>query len=430
MRDLSLVICFAFCVGLTIRFPFAGILTWAWLSYMNPHMGVYSFALGFPFNGIVAIITMTMLVVKRDISKLPPGTITASLIFLSVWTTITTFLAYDVDWSEHYWGLVIKTFLFIFLIMMTTTTKARVHALMWVIVISVGYYGVKGGAFTIVSGGSQKVFGPDNTIISDNNQLGLALVFILPLCNYLRMQTQNKFISIGIVAAMSLATVAIVGTYSRGAVVALAVVMGMLWLSSKNKVASAIAIALIGGLTLNFMPDSFWDRMHTMNDVAEGSDSSFEGRLDAWYVATSYAIDHFPFGAGFAGPQLRPIFEHYLPGHDNHAAHSIFFQVLGEHGFPALIVYIIMLVAAVLNFTFIISEAKRWPGWEWMVDLARMGRLSLISFYIGGTALSMAYYDVMLTIIGLSVVLRQMLDKQKSCSATESGLSGLSGLSG
>ncbi len=413
MRDLSLVLCFAFCLWITLRYPFGGILTWGWLTYMNPHMAVYSFALSFPFNMAISAVTFVMLVAKKQLSKPPGGIVLYSMIFLCVWTTMTTIFAYDSSWSARYLDLTIKTFIFVFLVMSTANTKARIHGLIWIIVISVGYYGVKGGAFTIISGGSEKVFGPDNTIISDNNQLGLALVLILPLCNYLRMQLKNPLLALGMSLTMCLEVVAALGTYSRGAMIALSVVSGLLWLSSKNKIFSAVAFVIIGGAALNFMPTSFWDRMHTMHDVAEGEDTSFSGRLDAWYVATSYAIDHFPIGAGFAGPQLKPIFEYYLPGHDNHAAHSIYFQVLGEHGFFALLVYVIMLIASVVNYQWVADQAKRWPGWEWMVDLTRMARLSLISFYIGGAALSMAYYDVMLTLLGLSAVLRQLVTVHK-----------------
>ena len=413
MRDLILLGCFLFCLGLTIRYPYAGILTWAWLSFMSPHQNTYSFAQSLPFNMIASIVTIGMLLVKGELAKLPSNIVTTSLIFLTVWTSITTVTAFNIDWSSYYWGLTIKTFILVFLVMSTTITKARLHAMIWVIVVSLAYYGVKGGIFCIIHGGNYRVWGPDNTIIYDNNQLALALVLTLPLANYLRMQSKSRVLQFGMMAAMALQVLAVISSYSRGSTLALGVVLGLLWWDSRNKIALAIVGAVVIGGALGMMPDSFWERMNSVNDAAAGNDESFQGRVDAWHVATAYAIDHFPFGAGFYGPQLEPIFHYYLPDHEIHAAHSIYFQVLGEHGFPALIAYLVMLGAGVLNFQYVAREASAWPRWGWMVDLACMSRVALLSFYVGAAALSMAYYDVMLTLLALSAVARTMVDAHK-----------------
>ncbi|CAK0752352.1 hypothetical protein CCP1ISM_4620001 [Azospirillaceae bacterium] len=171
------------------------------------------------------------------------------------------------------------------------------------------------------------------------------------------------------------------------------------------------------GAGLGMMPDSFWVRMHTVNDAVSGNDISFQGRVDAWSVAVSYAVDHFPLGAGFYGPQLPGIFNFYLPDRETHAAHSIYFQVLGEHGFPGLLAYLAMLAAGLLNFHYVAREARAWVGWRWIFDLARMGRIALLSFYLGGSVLSMAYYDVIFTLLALSAVTRKMVDVHKNQSA-------------
>lgn len=414
MRDIVLLVCFLFCIGLTIRYPFAGILTWAWLSFMAPHQSVYSFAQNIPFNMIISMVAVGILAVKGKLEKLPSNMVTAMAMFLAVWTSITTFVAFNVSWSYIYWSLTFKTFILLFMVMSTATNKTRIHAMIWIIVASIGFYGVKGGIFSILHGGNYKVWGPPNTIIYDNNQLALALVLTLPLVNYLRLQSKVKLIRIGLFCAMLLQTIAVAGSYSRGSTMALAVVLGLLWWSSRNKIALAILGSVAIAVGLGMMPDGFWERMHSVNDVVAGEDASFQGRVDAWFVATSYAIDHFPFGAGFYGPQLPVIFNHYLPDHEAHAAHSIYFQVLGEHGFPALLAYLAMLTAGLLNFRYVAREARTWPDWGWMVDLARMSNVGLLSFYLGAAALSMAYYDVVFTLLALSAVTRKMVDSHKA----------------
>jgi putative inorganic carbon (HCO3(-)) transporter len=138
------------------------------------------------------------------------------------------------------------------------------------------------------------------------------------------------------------------------------------------------------------------------------ADSSFQGRLDAWRVATYVALDRFPFGAGFYAPQLQVIFNHYLPEATPHAAHSIYFQVLGEHGFIGLALYLAILVLGLRNAKRVIRQTRDVPGLEWAHHLARMIRTSLIGYYVGGAALSMAYFDGYLIMFAILSCLREL----------------------
>ena len=64
---------------------------------------------------------------------------------------------------------------------------------------------------------------------------------------------------------MLLTLAAIIGTYSRGALLALTAMGGVLWLRSSRKLPVAIAaIICIAGL-LTFMPQKWFDRMDTIN---------------------------------------------------------------------------------------------------------------------------------------------------------------------
>ncbi|CAK0774654.1 putative O-glycosylation ligase, exosortase A system-associated [Azospirillaceae bacterium] len=380
---------------------------------MTPHQETYSFAQSIPFNLVISVVTIIMLISKKELRKIPKNTVSYCMMFLLVWTSITTMNAYDVDWSYKIWDMTTKSFVFMFLIMASAYNKVRIHSLVWIMVASLGFFGVKGGLFTIITAGTFKVVGSANTMLFDNNSCALALVLTLPLVNYLRIQSKLRLIRIAMAGVMVLQIVSVIGSYSRGGMVSLAFMVGLLWWSSKNKVTMAVLGVAILGVGLSMMPDSFWERMNSVHDAAAGKDESFQGRVNAWYVAVYYAIDHFPIGAGFYGPQLPGIFNYYLPGQEPHAAHSIYFQVLGEHGFPALFVYLVMLAAAIFNFQYVMREAKGWVGWEWIVNLANMCRVSLLSFYLGASALSMAYYDVMMTLLTLSVILRKMTETHK-----------------
>jgi probable O-glycosylation ligase (exosortase A-associated) len=154
------------------------------------------------------------------------------------------------------------------------------------------------------------------------------------------------------------------------------------------------------------MPQALWDRMSTIS-VAE-SDPSFQGREVAWQVAYRYAADHFPFGAGFYGPQLAPVFHTYFPLEQPHAAHSIFFQVLGEHGFIGIGIYLLLLVTALLKCSRVNRAAHDQPQLGWASELASMIQISLFVFCVAGAGLSMAYYDVFVICVSLLVPLGEI----------------------
>ena len=122
-------------------------------------------------------------------------------------------------------------------------------------------------------------------------------------------------------------------------------------------------------------------------------DGSAMGRINAWYMTARLAGDRF-LGGGFAiyTPEL---FARYAPvGDDVHAAHSIYFQVLGEHGYVGLLLFL-----ATGAFTFhaarsIRREAKGRADALWLFHLAGMAQVSLVGYAVGGAFLSLAYFDL------------------------------------
>ena len=129
----------------------------------------------------------------------------------------------------------------------------------------------------------------------------------------------------------------------------------------------------------------------------------------AWKVAWGYATEHFPFGDGMAGAQLPSVFNHYFPTEETHAAHSIYFQVLGDNGFVGLALYLGILVTSFFYCSQIRRTTRGVDELHWAYELTGMIQLSLFVFCLGGAALSMAYYDVLFINVGLLSALRAML---------------------
>jgi probable O-glycosylation ligase (exosortase A-associated) len=394
-------------LGLTVTQPFAGVLLWAWFNLQSPHEVVYGMVQSLPLNLIIAITTLGALLISRE-RKLPPVTaVSILMVAFLAWMTFNSFFAYAPDWSWQFWSRTWKTFLFGLVVAATATSRERLYALSWVAVISLFYYGVKGGMFTIVTGGNYHVFGPADTIIGDNNSLAVALLMVLPLAEFLRGEIKNKWLARGLVLGMVLTVVAVAGTYSRGAMLGLGALALLMLLRTRKKVIY-IALALIVAIfVLKFMPSGFFQRMDTIGTASQ--DASFNGRLISWRVAALYATDHFPFGAGFYAPQLAPIYHHYFPHEAVLAAHSIYFQVLGEHGFIGLALYVLLIVAAFLLNLQIIRGARKVPELYWAKDLGVALQASLLVFCVSGALLSMAYYDLFIVEVGMLIPLSEIV---------------------
>jgi probable O-glycosylation ligase (exosortase A-associated) len=406
MRDLVLM-CGMLCyVPMSLMSPAAGLLVWEWFSLMSPHRMVYSFAYGLPLNGVIAATTLLGWLLSRERKSFPPDALPWLLLAFFAWSTFNMLLAPYPDYSWNYWDRAMRSFVPIFLVFILMTRKARIHGLIWTIVISLGFYGLKGGLFTIIHAGDGRVFGPPDTQITDNNTLALAILMELPLVFYLMQHTQHRLLRIGLQVALVLQIAAVFGSYSRGAFVAMGAMLVMFWWRSKNKILYAFVGAIVVGGALSVMPPAFWERMNSLHDVS--ADSSFEGRVQAWHVAFYYARDHFPFGAGYNAPALAPIFHHYLPDAVLHVAHSIYFEVLGDQGFAGLALYLPILLLALRNARIVARQTRGQPELAWAHDLANMIFVALTAYYVGGAALSMAYFDGYLLLIALTSCLREM----------------------
>ena len=86
----------------------------------------------------------------------------------------------------------------LFVTMMLVRGREQIATLVWVVILSVGFYGVKGGLFTIVTGGSSRVWGPANSLLEGNNELGVALILVMPFMYFLYQTTVSRWIRRGL----------------------------------------------------------------------------------------------------------------------------------------------------------------------------------------------------------------------------------------
>jgi probable O-glycosylation ligase (exosortase A-associated) len=410
MRDIVIFGIIFGLVPMMIRRPAIGALVFMWISLMNPHRLAFGPAYDFPFAMMVAVITIGAILFSREPRNYPATPVTVLLVTFMVWVTITTLFAISPPWIVNYeWSRVIKTLLMVAVTIMVVQSEADLKKMVWVLVLSLGAFGAKGGLFTLMTGGSYRVLGPAGSYIAENNALALALVMAVPIIWYLRLQSDKRWLRYGLTAMAGLTVVAAAGSYSRGALLAGAAMMAFLWLKSRNKLSTGIVLLLLIPLVWLAMPEQWHARMSTIEEYQ--SDSSAMGRINAWYFALEVAKTHL-LGGGFM--VFNPaMFRIYAPNPtDFHAAHSIFFQVLGEHGYIGLTLFVSIIGSAWLTANKIIRSVRNHPDLKWASDFAAMAQVSLVGYMVGGAFLSLAYYDYFWYVVAALVITQRIVARK------------------
>jgi putative inorganic carbon (HCO3(-)) transporter len=406
LRDLILFAALAGIVPLILRSPFVGLLTWIWVALLNPQREVYGFISGSPLNQYVAVLTVLAWLSSKERKMPAMNSLTAFLLLFAVWACVSTYFALDRSYSMEIWDRTVKTLVLTLAMVTLTTTKTRVQAVLWTIVVSIAFYAVKGAAFLIVTGGTHRIYGPDNSMIADNNSLGLALVVLLPLINYLRVTSRRPIVRWACLAVMGCAVLAILGTYSRGALLALAATAAAFAIRSRHGTVLVMAIALLLAGLPSVLPSGWFARMATIQSY--NGDVSFEGRTAAWRTSVNIAKARPFVGGGFRAVELDQVAQKFRSKRSletGRAAHSIYFEVLGDTGFVGLALYLLILLSAWLNTSLVLGATRDRPDLDWAHLLARMLQVGMVGLLVGGAALSMAYYDGFLLMLALTASL-------------------------
>jgi putative inorganic carbon (hco3(-)) transporter len=408
LRDLFLGAPILSLAAFGLLHPWIGILGWTWLSIMNPHS--YSWRLAtMPLAALMAGATLIGLLLTKDRREFYFSRESLVLFLFMVWMCITLPFSFHFDPSFALWARVMKIDFMILVALVVLHSKRHILALAWVLVGSIGFYGVKGGLFTIATGGSYRVWGPTGSYVEGNNEIALALVITIPLIRFIQLSYSNIWFRRACSVSMALCAVAAIGSHSRGALLAIAAMSLVMWWRSDKKIFGLFVI-LAGVFGLTFMPDEWWSRMNTIKTYEQ--DTSAGGRINAWWMAWNLAKANI-FGGGFMVYKFD-VFARYAPDPlDLHAAHSIYFMVLGEHGFIGLFLFLLMWFLTWASAGRLRVQAKNQPETIWLSNLGAMCQVSLAGYAVGGAFLSLSYYDLPYNVMVLVILGCRWMDKKE-----------------
>jgi len=405
MRDVLVVMIFFIGVMMAFRRPYVAAMLWVWIGLMNPHRMGWGFAYSFPFAMIAAIVLVIAMAMNPKQVRMPTGAPVVFLLMLIGWMGVTTLgaILFEPSMSKYIESL--KVMLMTLIVASVVTTREQILGLVVLVAASITFFGVKGGLFTILTGGNHRVWGPPSSVIEGNNELAVALIIAVPLLYFLGTQValvrllpfpgmrwfSDRWMRFGLYGMMGLCLVSALGSHSRGALLAMAAMGWMLWWRSKSKGFLGILILAMLVIGLTFMPEGWMDRMHTIGSYEQ--DASALGRINAWTMAINIANDRV-LGAGFetASPL---IYLRYAPNPDFViVAHSIYFQILGEHGYIGLFLYLGFWILTYRMAGRLVRLSTGIDRLQWAQVLGSMSKVSLAGFAVGGMFLSLAYWDM------------------------------------
>jgi probable O-glycosylation ligase (exosortase A-associated) len=422
LRDILLFLIIFGGVPFMVRWPWVGVMYWTWFGLMNPQQMAFGPAQTFPFALLIAGATVLGVLVSPGRLRIKGSREMAVLLILALWMTLTTVYALNPDGAWTAWERAMKVLLMTFVAAFAVSTKRHLQIFVATIALSVAYFGVKGGIFTIRTGGSYMVYGGGG-FLSENNATGLAILMAIPLLWYFFLQSNRKWLKWSLATAGILSAAAVLGTQSRGAFVALSAMALFLLFKSPRRFRFALVLACVASALILFMPQTWDERMRTIQTYEQ--DSSAMGRINAWKMVTRLAIDRPLIGGGF-DCYTPETYARYGSGNESDlVAHSIYFQMLGEHGWIALALFLLLWLLMWRDASAIIRACAGRPDLKWAAHLAAMLQTSLIGYLVGGAFLNLAnwdmpYYLLVAVVITQDLVRRELERDHSAASMSES----------
>ena len=402
MRDLVVAACVFIWVPFILLNPHVGVLVWNWVSHMAPQFHSYGFARSFPFLDLIAALTVLGVFISRERKIFTLHPIIVLLFAYYFWLILTTLLGYDPTFSSEKLIYITKVMLFAVISMIVMQTPNRLKAFVWVMYASFAFIMLKSGIFTLVTGGAGRVQGAGGMII-DNNQLAMALAMILPISIYMWQHPPIPRLKTPLLGLVVLNALSILGTQSRGGLVALLGVVAMILLKSKYRFRFLLVMIPVALLAFSFMPDSWKNRMNTTASATE--DGSFMGRVSMWKFSVNLADTHPIEGGGFNVFYLPRPQERFMPPRFKpRAPHSIYFEVMGEHGYVGLVLFMSLIFTGWFAGGSIFRTYHDHNETRWIADLGGAIQLSMVGYAVGGLTVNIATFDLFYHLLAILVM--------------------------
>lgn len=438
IHDLFFLGCLLVFFGLGLARPFLLVITYVYIDIATPQQLTHALLQPVPLSLVGFALAFGGWLLRLGRDRTVFGAMQVLLLVLMAYCLFSTLTADFPDAAWMKWTWVWKVLLFGIFLPMTLTTRLRLEAVIVVAILSASVLIVPTGIKALVTGGG---YGALNLMVESNNglhessTLACVAIMILPLLSFLRRHgtifPPDWRVALYISALGFACFLVTIGTQARTGLVCMALFAVLRLRTARYRSLYLGGAALALAIALPLLPTSFLDRMSTITTAR--SDQSAATRLAVWAWTLDYATDH-PMGGGFdayLGNNLRyeavtsadlgastgrgPAAANSGVVEDKaRAFHSAYFEMLGEQGWPGLLLWLLLHALGVVRMERLYRARKRAPDPQrrWQSELAGSIQQAHLIYLAGALFVGIAYLPFALIILGLEAGLTAMAPRQ------------------
>jgi probable O-glycosylation ligase (exosortase A-associated) len=424
MLDLVFLAFIGYVLVLGLKRPFAWVLLYVYIDILAPQRIGYTIITTLPLSLIAfAAAFGGWLALDRKTGArftLRQGLMLGLLIYCW-WSTGNADFAVE---AQTKWDWVWKALLFAIFLPLTLTTRARIEGLALVLLLSVATIVIGTGMKTVLGGGGYqnlKFFVNDNSGIYESSTLATVAIGLVPLLWwFVKHGTiyRPHWMVTGFAVALTFACFLVpIGTEARTGLLCIAALGVLMLRYTKRRVLFIAGAGVLGLTALPFLPQSYYDRMATL--AQPDGDESASTRVAVWEWTLDYVAEK-PLGGGFDAYRGNR-FEYSLPVRtvdgnttaveykdvidEGRAYHSSIFEMLGEQGWPGLIMWLTLHGLGLWQME---RLQRRWrsagdEAERWIAPLAAALQMGALIYLVGALFQGIAYQPVMLMLVGLQI---------------------------
>ncbi len=409
-------------LALGFRRPFLWVLAYLYIDILAPQKISWFLLASLPISLIAFVLAFAgwLLLDAKDDSRftLRQGLILVLLLYCGLTTTTADFP----EAALEKWAWVWKALVFALFLPLTLRTRLRIEGAALVMVLTAAAIVIAGGIKTIAGGGGYgtlRLFVDENSGLYEGSTLSMVAIAIIPLVWWLArhgtIYPKGKLVTL-FACALTFACLLIpIGTQTRTGLLCVGLLAVLSLRNVKRRMLYVGVMGVLALVAIPFLPDSYTQRMSTIED--HKSDQSASTRVAVWLWTLDYVQDN-PFGGGFdayRGNKIK-IETETVEGQSNNVAvtteetfdqarayHSSYFEMLGEQGWPGLILWLWLQLAGLWQMERIRSRwiKRTGPGESWQAPLANALQQAQLIFLTGSLFVGIAYQPFIFMLIGL-----------------------------
>ncbi len=316
-------------------------------------------------------------------------------------------------YSWGYWTDFLKTIIMTYMIVVLVNDYSKFRVLLLVIVLALGLEQAKQGWVYLVT--APDWYNPNEIpFLGDNNGVAVGMLMLVPVVAFLAQTTDKKWAKYFYWVLLVGCLFRALSTQSRAGFLA-ALAMGVVWwVRTQRKMRALIGIGMIALIVVPALPDTYWNRMRTIETYEEEQDRSAQGRLHFWAVAIRMANANPLLGVGYFG--YNPSYDKYdfsegFYGKER-SVHSSPLGVLAELGYPGAFLFAFIILGALRACSLVRKLAIREAALSHFGKGAVALQASFIAFLVGGSFVSFQYSEMLWHMIGLTIVIERLANQR------------------